>query len=54
MITTTDTLLKELVTINDEISTVTPLSFPNYQAGLVLSNLAREKMRSGSPIRMRK
>ena len=36
MITTTDTLLKELVPINDEISTVTPLSFPNYQAGLVL------------------
>ncbi len=36
MITTTDTLLKQLVPINDEISTVTPLSFPSYQAGLVL------------------
>ena len=36
MITTTDTLLKDLVPISDEISTVTPLSFRNYQAGLVL------------------
>jgi len=36
MITTTDTLLKELVPISDEISAATPLSFRNYQAGLVL------------------
>ncbi len=36
MITTTETLLKELVPISDEISMVTPLSFRNYQAGLVL------------------
>ena len=36
MITATDTLRKELVPINDEISAVTPLSFRNYQAGLVL------------------
>ena len=36
MITATDTLRKELVPINDEISAVTPLRFRNYQAGLVL------------------
>jgi len=36
MIATTETLRKELVPISDEISTVTPLSSWNYEAGLVL------------------
>lgn len=36
MIATTEALRKKLVPLSDEIRAVTPLSFPNYRAGLVL------------------
>ncbi len=43
MIVTTETLLKKLVPISDEMSAVTPFNFWNYQAGLVLFQPGQER-----------